>query len=533
MKVNRISRIPLQVAATAGLNSQVKRSLCVALACCLVCCCPVAAQPADFLDPEGDAVIRRTDDDGDGAINPQTQRLPDVIEMRIGGFAPAAPEVDSYIGVWDAGGDFFRLDMMFTGLINPPGPLNWDDQSPVYAPFLYGPHPVFGFVELDMDADENTGGELEACEYRYLGAAARFGGLPSEDRFAGRAAADASAFDGSFTTPPQVERSGEEFHLAFIGEMIEEIDVIHEKPGGDPAIFEEGERWQIGGYLFHRAHAFEYQDFAFTCVEKPGIYEPWVIMQFEHDPTQDLTTVSLVYPLTNEGSAALIGPSEPVEDNDGCDYNQNSVEEALDDLKFSAANPDPANEGLPEFILIVGWATKTVVDHLDPTTWRVAGVVGTAYGTVQPDGARFIWTDVYANPRVGDFNGDDELSPNDVVLLNSFIALADGDPLYDDDGNGANGSIDWHNYAENFCLFDTNYDGFVDASDAVVPGDMDLNQMLDIDDVDDFVLAVLDPDVYRDTHNGADPLARGDLNDDGNLNGLDIAGFADLFMTPW
>ena len=86
--------------------------------------------------------------------------------------------------------------------------------------------------------------------------------------------------------------------------------------------------------------------------------------------------------------------------------------------------------------------------------------------------------------------------------------------------------IELDDFAENFALCDTDYDGYVDASDGVLAGDMDLNQTVDMDDVDDFVLGVLDPEAYAAAHGGMSPTIRGDFDGDGRLTGLDIGGFA-------
>lgn len=495
------------------------------------------AQPTTLSDPDNDAVIRRTDLGGVGMIDPQTHRLPDIVQIRLGRFTPTVPDADRFDGAWDNMGEFARIDVVLSGLINPPGPLGWDDLFPVYDPFLYGPNPIFGYIEFDLDADENTGGELKSPDFRYLGNVARFGGLPNEARFLERAAPDDSAFDDDITTSPFVDRSGEEFHLAFIGEEISQVEVKQESPGGNPAIFEAGETWEIEGELFHRAHGFE--DFSLLCFERNGKYEPDVYLLFTHDLASDTTTISLVYPLQNAGSAALISPTEPVQPNNGCAQassgtieEQFSIEEALDDLQFSATYADPFDRTLPDFQLIAGWEFNSIAGSLDPAGWRVAALVGTAYGLAQPDGSRFAWTDVYPNPSIGDFNADGLADNNDVGLLNSFIAAFDGNPSYDDDGNSTNGSLDWEGFAEDFSMYDTNYDGFVDATDAVVIGDMDLDQTVDVSDIDDFIQALLDPGVYTATHNGIDPLVRGDLDDDGNLNGADIIGFVTLILNP-
>jgi hypothetical protein len=489
---------------------------------------PATAQPMITLaDPPHEAVIRRTDLGGRGGIDPQTQRLPAIIEMRIGTFAPVSPRSNRFAGEWESDGGFLRLDIVFDGLINPPGPLGWADHDPAYQPMRYGPNPVYGFIEFDADADEATGGELDAPRFRYLGNVARFGGLPGDPRLAGHAAVDGSAFDGDVTTPPFVDRSGEEFHLALLGEMIEDVDVEHEKPGGTRAIFEEGETWWVKGSLFHRAHGFD--NFTFRCAENPGPYEPQVIVQFEHSTDVNTTTVSLVYPLTNAASAAMDGEDKDTQPDDGCADNQNSLHEALSDLTFSATYTDPITRQFHAFQLIAGWEFKEAGDYLNPVTWRAFGIVGTAYALEQPDGARFIWTDLYPRPLSGDFDGNARVDADDAALLSAFIVSRDGDPAYDDDGI-ANGVLEWHGFAEDFCLFDMDYDGLVTASGPIVLGDMNLDGVLDFEDVNDFVQALLDPIAYMQLHDGVEPLIRGDSNHDGVLDGRDVADFVALLL---
>ena len=507
------------------------------------------AQPLVLPDPLGDALILRTDIDADGEIDPLTQRLPDIIEMRIGAYQPDNPSLDRYTGSWDNNGGYMRFDVVLDGLINPPGPLAFANKLPSYDPFLYGGNPIYGYIEFDMDADENTGGELKKPEHRYLGNVARLGGMPSDPRFAGRVAVNDSAFDDNIQTPPFVDRSGEEFHIAFLGEEILQIMVITESAGGDPAKFESGEVWDVEGDLFHRAHGFEM--FEFTCSCRPGKYEPQVILRFAHDPNTDRTTISFVFPLTNDADGAMQNPPEPGCCNNGCAFGtsgtpsvcpcpdwttctaeHSSIEEALVGLQFSAEFPsDPGN---PDFQLLAGWAPKIPTDFLDPTAWRIATCLGTAYGTQGqiPDLNRWIWTDMYPDPIPGDFDGDSWITSTDTTMLNDFITLNDGVVGVDDDMDPNNSSIDLSQYADNFTLFDTNYDGFVVASDVVLLGDMDLNQTVDVLDMDDFVLALIDPTVYTDTHGGMDPLIRGDINSDGFLNGEDIIGFVDLLINP-
>ena len=423
-----------------------------------------------------------------------------------------------------------RIDLVFVGLINPPGPIGYDDQFPTYDPFRYGPHPVFGFIEFDLDADEDTGGELDYVRNRYLANAGRFGGMPSEARFAGRAVILGAMLDGFFTTEPQAERSGEEFHIALHGEAIDSYTVAVEKQGGNPALFEEGETWILNGDFFHRAHGFE--DFAFKCVQRPGRYTPDTKLRFEHSAATNRTTVSLVYSLNNTASAQLLGESYTPEPNDGCDTNHNSIEEALADLQFSAMYADPYTRSMPTFQLIAGWQFASISAALDPSNWRACALVGSAYDVQQPFGAKHIWTDLVPNVRAGNFNGDLQVNAQDITDLNDFIAKNDGAPGYDEDKNSSNAVIDIISFGDNFCAYDTNYDGYILDADGVVLGDKNLDQMLEASDIADFVQGLLQPQAYANSHNGITPHSRGDVNGDGVVDGRDIGGFIQLLMAP-
>ncbi|MCB9853673.1 MAG: hypothetical protein H6819_11300 [Phycisphaerales bacterium] len=485
-------------------------------------------QPLTILDAPEDAVIRRTDLGADGFIDPGLQRLPDLLQIRMGKFAPDDPSDDRFTGSWDDSGGFARVDLVFEGVVNPPGPVGLSDHSPVYDPFKYGPNPVVGFIEFDMDDNVDTGGELNAPQYRYLGNVARFGGIPAGAAFVDRVARDGFAFDGFVTTPPFVDRSGEEFHWVLLGEEISSREVKRERENGIPAIFEAGEKWIVEGKLMHRAHGFG--DFALMCFDAEGEYEAEVKLLFTHRENTDQTTISLVYPLTNTASASLQGSGTNVAPNDGCPDDQNSVEEGLVDLQFSATIADAGTRLLPEFQLIAGWEFETPADYLEPDAWRVTALMGTPYGNPKPDGSRFIWTDVYPSPTPGDFDGDGVSTPLDTQALNQFVAHNDGNAMLDADGDGSNGSILWTDFAQGFCVFDEDYDGVVVSGDVVVLGDMDINLVVDVEDIDDFVLALLDPEAYVVTHNNEDPILRGDVNVDGLLDSGDIQEFAALVL---
>ncbi|MCB9857821.1 MAG: hypothetical protein H6818_19220 [Phycisphaerales bacterium] len=496
----------------------------------------VAAAPVVFSDDEGDAVVRRTDNDGDGPFDPEVQAMPDLLEIRVDSFAPAMPHINPFVGMSDAAGLFVRIDLVFAGLVNPPGPVGLDDHWPTYEPDKYGPNPVVGYIEFDMDGNEDTGGEDQYPELRYLANVARFGGLPSEPRFADRAADGCDAFDGNVTTAPYYEASGEEFHFVLLGEEIEQYSVVTEAVAGNPALFEAGEIWWIDGDFFHKAHA--YDDFATLCGSGGGDYKPEVTIQFAHDSQIDRTTVTLVFPKTNEGSARLISPSTNVQSQDGCDNNQFSIQEVLLDLHFGALFADSFTRMLPSFRFIAEWenqGTETFDTFLDPSTWRVQALVGTAYLPDQVDDDEFIWTDVYPNPTFGDMNADGVYDAADESYILEYIAEYDGGVGHDNDGDGMNQSVMLIDWGRCFSVCDVNYDGFVnllDIGDSGLVGDMNLDGLVDGRDIGPFVLALTDPAAYSSQYPSANANVIGDTNDDGAFDLVDVTGMLNLLLGP-
>ncbi len=435
---------------------------------------PARAQvtlPIVHQDPVGDGRLLRTDAGADGPVDPGVHHPPDVVAYVLSAWEPDDPQSDPFTGEWQMNGPFLRLDLTFAGLVNPPGTLGCCGHP--FAPFKYGPHPVFGYVEIDVDGSAETGGELDSPRFRYTGNAARFGGLPRGARFSNRLALDAGAFDGNINTGPFVERSGEEFHLALLGWLFNEAGII--RTDETNAVFEPGETWLIPGRTFHRAHG--YEPFSYACCRGTlGSYEPDVVLRFSHDVIEDRTTVSLVYPRTNNASAALAGAGG-VEALDGDPANQNSVLEGLDDLVFAAKNPQPNWLSDPRYAIIAGWSAyelwpdpNDARQFLQPADWEVTVLVGGSYAAVQGD-VTFVWSDMMPNAVPGDFNGSGGVGPADVALFDAFIAAHDGQSPRDEDGV-VNGVVDIVEFGPNFSLFDVNYDGLVDASDRpIVPND--------------------------------------------------------------
>ena len=62
-------------------------------------------------------------------------------------------------------------------------------------------------------------------------------------------------------------------------------------------------------------------------------------------------------------------------------------------------------------------------------------------------------------------------------------------------------------------------------------GDLNCDGVADFADVSAFALALLDPDLYVEAHPDC-PIAAADTNIDGNIDGVDIAGFVSLVLPP-
>lgn len=474
---------------------------------------PASALADDFIaipDPVCDHVARRTDPGGDGPFDPSLHRLPDLLEMAFGNWLPNAPESDLFNGVFESEAEFLRFDILFDGLVNPPGRT---DPSQ-FAPFAYGDHPVYGFIEIDMDDDMDTGGELETPQFRYLGNVVRFGGMPDESLYDGRVAEDASAFDGDFLTEPYVERHGEEFHIALLGGQFFSSDVVEIAGDGD-GVFEAGETWDITAPWFHRAHGFE----PFSLAKggpANGEYAPDSVIRFRHDPVADTTRLSLVFPLTNEAAALIHGePPEPLNHNP---TDQASVLEALSDLVDSAEFLDMFPTGLPEEAIIIDWKDKDPEEFLSPAEWRVTALVGSTYIAPDPAGVFFVWTD--ANPDVlrGDVDGENGLDADDVEEIVDFIAEHDAD-----DGS-SDGAVTLVDFAVDFSVFDVNHNGIVNYIDVMLvslPGDHDDDGDVDFADFQAFQVCFSGTGVTFDEP----ACALADLDADGDVDLGDFKRF--------
>jgi len=413
--------------------------------------------PTVLVDESGDAVVRRTDLGNDGAIASESN-LPDLARIEFGGWEPDNLQVDPYAGEWEDATDsgIIRVNVIFHGLVNPPGPIGLDE--PTFDPFRWGPSPLFGFVEFDLDDLLDTGGEIDTLRHRFLGNVARFGGLPPGE-LGDRAARGIHDLDDDLTTPPFVERSGEEMHLALCG--CDPIAVIDRFGDPTPETFDAGDTWIIQGRFLHRTHAFSEFSFAFGG-SRPGEYDPIVDVRFSHDPDRDETTLAVVYAADHDGAARLTGRDpEPMDLNAA---NQTSILEMLEEIRFAAEQSRDPGFGT-SFDLLRDWADnrhKNLSRFVDPQNWKSNALVGASYAEPQPD-AFYVWTDVGFDVPFGDLNRDGSVDEEDRNAI--AAAIADLDGTYRDADGELNVQIAVEDFGLGFSLYDLDYDGFVNALD--------------------------------------------------------------------
>lgn len=494
-------------------------------AACLIGPVPAQAQPfAEILDAQGDAVVRPTDQGRRRDVDPFAHHPPDLAKIVIGIWQPDQPELDIFVGEWVDYADkpFLRMDVVLAGLFNPPGTLGFQGD---FDPFRFGPHPVFGFIELDADGNANTGGEVPFPEYRYLSNAVRFGGIPAsvprvlQKRFA------LTFVDGGdeCSTKPHIERSGEEFHLALTGEEYRSHRVVF---GDDDETFEAGEIWDLtGGSWLHRAHGFK--DFG-GCLPCGGEYMPVHTLRWSHDEESDKTWITTVFPLTNRAANAMRGnPPEREERNDADPRNQASIHEALTDLTFSARQL----EGLPPqecAELILGWADTDPQDCLDPSQWRAGALVSTSFVDWRDNDSFFVWTDVLPDALPGDFDGDGDADWADFLALYAFVRDMDGSR--EDGDRRRDGRFTVRRFARTFSVFDVNYDGgvgFDDLRAAFVPGDFNGDRKVDLADLEPFLVCYEHGPLVPYPPQQACELVDSDF--DGDVDLADVRAFQAVF----
>lgn len=460
------------------------------------------------VDPAGDATPRLTDDGADGLFN--SAALPDLLELTISAWGPTNPSQDPYTGttVDRETADMFRIDLVLDGLINPPGPLGlgaapWD-------PFRYGDRPVYGFIELDLDRERDTGGELgSAAKNRYLANVGRMARRPYGS-IGDRIAIEGTDLDGAFFSMPQYERSGAEFDFGFCGCF--DTQLVSETGNADGTM-DAGETFIVRGRFFRRVAAF----LSVSGMEGGsfgGLYDPMVEVRFAHDPALDRTTVTFVGALTMAGAAALTG--EPQQFEDFLVDNHWSVAEAVSDIIEGALGFNGPIS--PEVqVLIEGWETQSSADYLDPTRWRTTALLGTTYATSKE--SLFIWTDTGFDEAQADYTGDGLADGLDLAALDAHVASLDGG-LTDADGV-VNGELVVVNPGPGFDAFDITGDGHVDAQDRAFfatadPADFDGSGSVDGADLAMLLAAWGNPGPT-------------DLNSDGVTNGGDLA----ILLASW
>lgn len=473
-----------------------------------------ASDPTEtWTDPKGDAVIRRTDANGNGALGAGST-LPDMIRVDFIAWQSSTAAADPFNGSPCNPEDahLFRIDVSFAGLVNPPGRLG-DGVAIEYRPFEFGPSPLYGFLEIDVDHDRNTGGELgTAARTRYLANVARFGRLPSHSN-ADRAAIWGTDLDRGFDEVPQYRRSGADFLLSFCG--CSDVTILNEGGNGNH-IFEPGETWTVRGAFFQRSGGYVDSSFAFGGTSGvPGMYDPQVKIRFSHSQSANRTVVSLVYALDMTGAGQLAGaPPEPVNYNAG---DQTSVLEGLQDVIDAAGFlnlPEPVRT------LAQRWTGRSAWDFLDPTEWNMTALFGTAFATIQD--SPFVWTDTGCDETPGDMNHDGYGNSTDALIVRDQIVQLDGGPQ---DGDvlagvvGENWSVRIIGYGANFCLYDITGDGVINYTDVrfLCPADFDMDGRLTVNDYITFGSGFA----------GGNPQA--DIDRSGNLDINDFVAFGASF----
>ncbi len=460
-----------------------------------------ASDPAETeLDSSDDSCWRRTDVNADGPLDPGCVR-PELCSVSLSKWFCSNPASDPFTGFpSNSSTHLFRLDVVIGGLVNPSGPL-FDPDFPL-GPFEYGPSPLLGFIEFNMDRREanggrNTGGDLTSeAGSHFLANAARFGGVTSNSTMNERLVMLPGQLDADFFTPPQFERSGAEFIFKLCG--CEEVSVVWTSVPGD-RVFSAGDTWVVRGHFFERTSGFDGVSSMICPIRR---YAPMVDVRFSHTAGTNRTTVSMVYALDQEGARQLAGlpVTPPINNMVGCDGNEGSVAEALADVANGASNAAANGWFLvdgPTRAMSEGWVGRagSISTYLDPTDWRFSAIFGTTYSRsiFEPpsEGAAYVWTDVLGTTP-GDLNGDGLKDPTDRALLDSYISTNDGGP---NDADGMlNGAVTLPNFGVDFAAFDLNYDGVVDCRDLksfggnpCCPADWNTANGLGLQDLFDFL----------------------------------------------
>ena len=457
-----------------------------------------------WTDAQGDAVIRRTDI-GASAPLPADFEPIDLLSVVVDGWQPSSASTDLYSGSTVNGdADFVRIRVVVDGLVTPPGPIGLNGFP--YNPYQFGDRPITGFIDLDIDEQKNSGGELmPIARSRYLANIARFG-LSPQGSIAERMVQSGDDIDSNFFVGPQFERTGAEFSLIMCGCF---SPSILSQSGNMNSLFEAGETWVVGGRFFERFESFEIASLLFGGTTF-GLFDPMTALQFVHDMSSDITTITLVFPITNAGAALEAG--QPEQSIDLNLSNHTSMEEAIEDLILGANSASGALAALVD-----GWDNKQVDDFREPSRWDVTALIGTAPLVSQP-ASFYVWTDTGFNELVADLNLDELNTDLDNQILQSFIDVNDGSAA--DADSVTNGEVAIMNFGVEFHFYDLNYDG-------VVSGDDMPTQPCPADLLADGVLNFFDISTFLTLFAAQDP--RVDFSGDGVFNFFDVSAFLMAF----
>lgn len=414
-----------------------------------------------YSSSQGDAVVRRTDSCNCGVIGPG-QVLPDLVRISLSRWQPTSPATDLFAGntaqctTSNCPASFFRLQVVFKGLVNPPGTLGIGSGT-AFDPFQFGPSPVFGFVDLDIDRDTDTGGDLPGvAPTRVLANAARFGVRPY--RNSARAAVTGNDLYNPWNVEPQIARSGADFSLVMCGCF--PVTVVSTSTPC-PVAFTAGSTWVVQGRFFQRASGYQPASFT-TGGSTIGAYDPVVRLRFSHSISDDRTTVTLVFPIDQIGAQQALGLGQtPVLNTSVADAA--SVQEGLHDLIARAQQT--GGMAMPTRLMIQRWASKNFDSVRNPTRWIPTAIFGTSYA--QPTDAVYVWTDVGPEMPRGDVTGDREVNASDANAVSSALDYYDGRPGFDADAT-INGRIVIPSPGAGFNLFDRNGDGVINVRDTGV-----------------------------------------------------------------
>ncbi|MCB9846683.1 MAG: hypothetical protein H6811_11945 [Phycisphaeraceae bacterium] len=414
--------------------------------------------PDTLYDRPGDARLHRTDP---GANGPVSCSPPDLLSVRLRGWHAFDAESDPYAGfeVDPEGCHLFRADIVLEGLVNPAGTLGLNGNP--CDPYRFGPNPVVGFIDFDIDRDRDTGGELgSAAEIRFLANVGRFAALP-EGSLGSRAARSGDDYDLNFWTGPYFERSGADFAVVLCG--CHDVEIVSGDDGD--GVFEAGETWVVRSRFFQRAAGYRDASGVFGGSDF-GLYDPLTNLRFRHSVSANTTTITLVEAMDMHGASELTGEPEQAPDNEIGPFSHHSVQEAVLDL-IDAAQGSISE---PARTLTKQWEHKGWDDAWDVSRWRATALIGAPYDTC--DESLYAWSDVGFESEVGDFDSSGFVDGADALVFASGVASLDG--MASDCDGMVDGRVVICDFGPNFSVFDVNYDGVIDASDlhAICPADL-------------------------------------------------------------